>query len=87
MDIEMKFSNKMPYERVKVIIEQAIDKAEDLLKDPPTRIGIETLEPDGYKVPINICAKSHGFNDIKLAFQQRLIQKFRESDIKLPGME
>jgi small conductance mechanosensitive channel len=87
MDIEMKFSYKVPFERVKAIIEESIDKADDLLKDPPTRIGIENLEPDGYKVKINIWVKAHGFNDIKLVFQQRLIQQFRESDIKLPGME
>jgi small conductance mechanosensitive channel len=87
MDVEMKFSYKIPYERVKAIIEQAIDKADDLLNDPPLRIGIEGLEPDGYRVRINIWVKAFGFNDIRLAFQQRLIDEFRKSDVKLPGME
>ena len=83
----MKFSYKFPFEQVKAIIERAIDKADDILQDPPKRIGIETLEPDGYKVRINIWVKAHGFTDIRLAFQQRLIEAFRKSDIKLPGME
>ena len=87
MDMEMKFSYKFPFEQVKAIIERAIDKADDILQDPPKRIGIETLEPDGYKVRINIWVKAHGFTDIRLAFQQRLIEAFRNSDIKLPGME
>lgn len=87
LDIEMKFSYKVPYERVLEIINKAIDSADQLLDDPPRRVGVETLEPDGYKVKINIWVKAHGFTDIRLAFQQKLIQAFRQSDIKLPGME
>lgn len=87
IDIEMKFSYKFPYERVHAIIEEAIDKADDLLNDPPKRIGVESLEPDGYKVRINIWGKAHGFTDIRLALQQRLIEAFRNADVKLPGME
>jgi small conductance mechanosensitive channel len=87
MDMEMKFSYKVPYERVHAIIEKAIDSADDLLQDPPKRIGVESLEPDGYKVRINIWVRAHGFTDVRLAFQQRLIQEFRNSDVKLPGME
>jgi small conductance mechanosensitive channel len=87
MDMEMKFSYKVPYEGVQAIIEKAIDSADDLLDDPPKRIGVESLDPDGYKVRINIWVKAHGFNDVRLAFQQRLIQEFRNSDVKLPGME
>jgi small conductance mechanosensitive channel len=85
MDMEMKFSYKVSYERVEAIIKQAIDKADDLLDDPPMRIGVESLEPDGYKVRINIWVKAHGFTDVRLAFQQRLIEEFRNSDVKLPG--
>jgi small conductance mechanosensitive channel len=57
------------------------------LNDPPKRIGIESLDPDGYKVRINIWVKAHGFTHIRLAFQQRLIEEFGKSEIKLPGME
>lgn len=87
VDIEMKFSYKVPYEHVSEIINKAIDNADDLLDDPPRRIGVEALEPDGYKVRINIWVKAHGFTDIRLLFQQKLIDTFRQSDIKLPGME
>jgi len=87
MDMEMKFSYKVPYEHVHAVIEKAIDSADDLLDDPPKRIGVESLEADGYKVRINIWVKAHGYTDIRLAFQQRLIEEFRRSDVKLPGME
>jgi small conductance mechanosensitive channel len=54
------------------------------LKDPPSRIGVESLEADAYKVRINIWVKAHGFNDLRLAFQERLIQQFKNAAVKLP---
>ncbi|HUQ66948.1 MAG TPA: mechanosensitive ion channel family protein [Flavitalea sp.] len=87
MDIELKFSYKVPFEDVKGVIQQSIDHSEDLLKDPPVRIGVETMDADGYKVRINIWVKAHGFNETRLEFQKRLIDQFKTSSIKLPGME
>lgn len=87
MDTELKFSYKVPFDQVQAVINNAIDAAGDLLDDPPKRIGVETLEPDGYKVRVSIWVKAHGFTDRKLKFQQELIQQFRNSDVKLPGME
>jgi small conductance mechanosensitive channel len=87
MDLELKFSHKVPFDDVKAVINEAIENANDLLKDPPTRVGIESLEPDGYKVKINIWVKAHGFHDTRMAFQEKLIRQFKESPVKLPGME
>jgi small conductance mechanosensitive channel len=86
MDIELKFSYGVSFEEVKTIIKEAIDESEDFLKHPPSRIGMDTLEHDGYKVIINIWVKAHGFHDLKLAFQEKLISEFKASGIKLPGM-
>ena len=87
MDIELKFGYNAPFEQVKQIVEQAIDNSEDFLKDPTSRIGVETLEADGYKVKINIWVKAHGFHDKRLAFQEKLMKEFKAAAIKLPGME
>lgn len=86
MDIELKFNYGVPFEQVKALLQKAIDDSEDFLKQPPSRIGVDTMEPDGYKVKINIWVNAHGFHDLKLAFQERLIKEFKESEIKLPGM-
>jgi len=86
LDIELKFSYGVSFEEVKAIIQKAIDASGDFLQQPPTRIGIDTMENDGYKVRINLWVKAHGFNDIKLAFQERLINTFSVSGVKLPGM-
>jgi small conductance mechanosensitive channel len=87
MDVELKFPYKIPFEKVKGIINEAIENSDDFLKDPPSRIGIETVEGDSYKVRINIWTKAHGFNDTRMAFQEKLIDQFRTSAVKLPGME
>lgn len=86
MDIELKFSYGVPVEKVKALLQKAIDDSEDFLKHPPSRIGVDTMEPDGYKMVLNIWVNAHGFHDLKLAFQERLIKAFKESEIKLPGM-
>ena len=87
MDIELKLPHKVSFDDVKAVVNEAIDSADDLLNDPPVRVGIDTLEADGYKVKVNIWVKAHGFQDIKMAFQERLINQFKHSTVKLPGME
>jgi len=87
MDIDLKFSYKISFDELKATVNEAIEEADEFLKDPPSRIGIETVEPDGYKVRISIWIDAHGFNDTRMAFQQKLISKFKDSHIKLPGME
>ena len=87
MDIDLKFNYGVPFEEVKAIIQKAIADSDDFLKQPPSRIGVETMEPDGYRVKTNIWVSTHGFNDLKLAFQEKLMKAFKQSGIKLPGMQ
>jgi small conductance mechanosensitive channel len=87
IDIELKFPYKVPFERVKSVVKETIEQSDSFLNDPPCRIGVETLESDGYKVKINIWVKAHGFNDTRLAFQEKLMTQLKGSDAKLPAME
>lgn len=86
LDIEMKFSNAIDYEQVKTVVEQAIEDAGTILDDPPRRVGISSLEPDGYKVMLNLWIGAHGFIDTKIRFQEMLLQRLKSSGLKLPGM-
>lgn len=86
LDIELKFNNNIPYEEVKKEMEQAITDAGNILHDPPKRIGISSLEPDGYKVMLNLWIQAHGFMDTKMAFQERLMNRLKASGLKLPGV-
>jgi small conductance mechanosensitive channel len=87
VDIDLKLSYKTPFEQVKAVVDKTVEESDDFFKDPPTRVGIETVEPDGYKVRISIWINAHNFIDTRMAFQEELINQFRTSDIKLTGME
>ncbi len=86
LDIEMKFSNSVAYEEVKKVIDQAIEDAGNILNDPPKRVGISSVESDGYKVMLNLWIDAHGFVDTKMAFQEKLMERLKGSGLKLPGM-
>jgi small conductance mechanosensitive channel len=86
LDIELKFSNSIDYNEVKRLVEETIEEAGSVLPEPKWRIGISSLESDGYKVMLNLWIEAHGFTDTKMVFQERLIQKLKSSGLKLPGM-
>jgi small conductance mechanosensitive channel len=86
LDIELKFNYGIEFEKVKSIIEQAISGSEDFLSEPTYRVGVSSLDPDGFKVAIQVWAPAHGFHDIRLVFQEKLMSAMKTSGIKLPGM-
>jgi small conductance mechanosensitive channel len=86
LDIELKFTNNIDYNDVKRLIEESIEEAGNILPDPKWRVGISSLESDGYKVMLNLWINAHGFTDTKMAFQEQLMQRLKSSGLKLPGM-
>lgn len=86
LDIELKFSNNIDFEEVKKQIDAAIADAGNILHEPKKRIGISSLEPDGYKVMLNLWINAHGFTDAKMIFQEKLMNRLKQSGLKLPGM-
>jgi small conductance mechanosensitive channel len=86
MDIEIKFNYGVDFEKLKNIFLRTIDSFDDCLKDPPPRVGVQKFDPDGYTVVINAWTKAHGFQDTKLAFQEKLLAEVKAGEIKLPGM-
>jgi len=87
LDIELKFNYGFSYEAVKAILEKTIDRFETVLKDPPVRIGVSSIDPDGYKVVLNIWIPAHGFQDLRMRLQEALIEDIKASGLKLPGMQ
>jgi len=85
MDIEMKFSFAVDFAQAKAILDRSIDSVKGLLKDPAHRVGVSSIEPDGFKVVANVWAPAHGFQDVKLLLQQKIVEDLKSSGIKLPG--
>jgi small conductance mechanosensitive channel len=86
LDVEIKFTNSIDFAEVKNIIEQVLDHAQNTLQSPVKRIGISSIEPDGYKVMVNVWVNAHGFIDTKMEIHERLMESLKSSGLKLPGM-
>jgi small conductance mechanosensitive channel len=86
LDVVLKFTYAFDFEQIKGIINNTISKFEKINKVPEHRIGVSELEPDGYKIGVNVWINAHGFEDTKLSFQQLLIEELKKGGIKLPGM-
>jgi small conductance mechanosensitive channel len=86
IDVELKFSFGIDFNQVKTVIDKSVASVEALLKTPEHRVGVSSVDPDGYKVMVNAWAHAHGYIDTRLVLQQRLMEDLKAAGIKLPGM-
>lgn len=86
LDIELKFANNIDFNEVKAVINSSVDKSKNILETPDRRIGIAGLDPDGYRVGVNVWVHAHGFQDTKLALQENILQDIKAAGIKIPGL-
>lgn len=86
LDVELKFTYAYDYNNIKELIEKSINDYQPILKNPAHRIGISALEPDGYRILVNVWIAAHGYTDTKMAFQEKLMADLKNGGIKLPGM-
>lgn len=86
LDIEMKFSYGIEYEKIVEILNKTVKDFKPCLNTPEMRIGISSLDDNGYKVLLNVWVNAHGFTDTKLSFQKEIMQDLKSGGIKLPGM-
>lgn len=86
LDIELKFSNSIDFTAVKDLINKVLEGSQNILATPERRIGISSIETDGYKVMLNVWINAHGFVDTKMAIQQKLMESLKASGLKLPGL-
>lgn len=85
LDVNIKFNYGVEFEKIKSIAMNAISSFGHFLKDPPPRIGVQQLDADGFIVTINVWTNAHGFQDAKLAFQEKFLHDIKAAGIKLPG--
>jgi small conductance mechanosensitive channel len=86
LDIEFKFPFGADYKQIENILNTSISKMTSILETPESRIGVSSIEPDGYRIMVNVWISAHGFQDTKLKIQQQLLDDLKSNGIKLPGM-
>lgn len=85
LDVELKFNFGISFDQIKAIVEQRINQTENILKEPGPNFGVSTIDPDGYKVMIKVWVDAYQFHDVRLAFQEHIIEDFKAAGVKLPG--
>lgn len=86
LDIDLTFPHGIHFEDIKKILTQSIQSTEDILPEPPFRIGISKLDFDRYTMTVNVWVNAHGFYDTKILLNEKLIAGIKNAGIKLPGM-
>ena len=86
LDVEFKFNYGIDFNQVEGALKATIKDIQNILKEPQYRIGVSTVEPDGYRVMVSVWLTAHGFIDAKLIIQENLIRGLKANGIKLPGM-
>ena len=77
IDVSIKFGSPIDYGKVVQAMETTVKSFAPDLKEPPSRIGIEKVEADGFTVTLNVWVKSHGFYDAESLLNEKLIIALR----------
>jgi len=85
LDIELRFDYKTDPEQVRKVLQASIDSADNILPEPVARIGISKLDVDKYVMTVNVWVNAHGYFDLLLALNEKLIHDVQKAQIKLPG--
>lgn len=86
LDIEMKFNFGVDPEQVKKIISDSIHSTNKVSENPPLKMGVTTIEADGYKLGTYLWIKAQEFEEVKFQLQQQIIQDLKNGGVKLPGI-
>ena len=86
LNIGFKFPFGADYKVIEGILQHSISKMTSILQSPKSRVGINSIESDGFIITVNVWIAAHGFQDDKMKIQQQLLDDLKSNGIKLPGM-
>jgi small conductance mechanosensitive channel len=86
LDIELKFAYGEDIAQIKKILQDSVGSAKDILPEPVARIGVSKLEADRYTITVNVWVNAHGFYDLMLTLNEKLVTDLKNAGIKFPGM-
>lgn len=84
LDTELKVAYTVPFEKIRTIVERAIHARKAVLVHPEYRVGVSHIDPDCYRIIINLWLPAHGFEDERQGFREALLNALRSGDIFLP---
>lgn len=86
MDIEIKLQYVIDLKKAHDVAMHTAYAHPDILNEPEPRIGVSSIEPDGYKLMIQVWVDALQYNQLKLSFQKALVDDLVRSGLKLPTL-
>jgi len=86
LDIGLKVTYGTDFNEVRSIVEETVKNSRNILPAPVPKIGVSSLDADGYKVTLNVWVSPAAFSDTKLKLQEKVIEDLKAAEVKLPGM-
>jgi small conductance mechanosensitive channel len=86
LDIDIRFNYDTDPNQVKKVLLDSIHSADNILPEPVARIGISKLDVDKYVMTVNVWVNAHGYYDLMIALNERLVTDVKKAGIRLPGM-
>ena len=84
LDFEVKVGYANDVEKVRGIIETAINTTPNLLKTPASKVGINSLEIDSIRYIINVWVQPANFLTAKMALQEKIIKDLTAAGVNFP---
>lgn len=86
LDIELKFNYGNDMNQLKTILNSSVDSMKSLLQEPARNIGISQVEPDGFRMKVEVWVSANEYEKTKMELQEKIIEDLKTSGIKLQGM-
>jgi len=84
LDFEVKLAYAADVDHAKKIIAEAISSMDNILNDPPFRVGIISLEVDSIKYAVNVWVKSENYLAVKIALLEKIIKGLGAAGVPFP---
>ncbi|MDF2431338.1 MAG: small conductance mechanosensitive channel [Mucilaginibacter sp.] len=84
LDFEIKLAYAADFDKAKQIILDAIKSTENILSDPPVRVGLIAMEIDSIKLTINVWVEPSNFLTVKMALLEKIFKNLGAAGIAFP---
>jgi small conductance mechanosensitive channel len=81
MDISFKVPYTMGSGEIINLLRSFVESITDVLKGPPTRIGVAEFEADRYIISVQVWVEAHGFQDSKFMLQEKIINDLKKAGV------
>lgn len=81
MDIDLSFPLTTDVDHIRSVIQKTINNMDGLMKDPADRIGVNAMDKDKFTLQVNVWTDAHGFNDTRMALQERILKDLRADGV------